>query len=265
MVLLIVVINYARGKNLTMGGVVTLGGIDYVRILPGQFRMGSREEAPPEIKDLEIRHAVSIDTPFLMSAHEITNEEFLRFVNDSGYIGGEDKKDFLKQLDLTHPLPEELRNLPVTYVSQLDAEEYCSWLSKKENRKIRLPKFVEWEYACRANTNSRYGVGDDEQSLSEHAWYAGNSGRTVHAVGSAKSNPWKLFDMNGNVWEWTATEVPDQLTEKTPFRNRICAFIKGGSFLNSASSCRCAVGWAFLPLAERSNDVGFRIVADSID
>jgi hypothetical protein len=93
---------------------------------------------------------------------------------------------------------------PVINVNWDDACAYAAWLSKRTGKTYRLLSDVEWEYACRAGTGTAYSFGDDESQLAQYAWYHGNSGRKTHPVGEKKPNPWGLYDMHGNVWEWVA-------------------------------------------------------------
>ena len=115
--------------------------------------------------------------------------------------------------------PEDQERLPAVDVSWHDAIAFCNRLSEREGyrpcyrRKFRrwlcdwhadgyrLPTEAEWEYACRAGTTTRYAFGDDPARLDAYAWFADNA-RAPQAVASKRPNPWGLYDMHGNVWEW---------------------------------------------------------------
>jgi formylglycine-generating enzyme required for sulfatase activity len=99
----------------------------------------------------------------------------------------------------------ELAYHPVVGITWYEAVSFCRWLSSvfPWARGARLPVEEEWEYACRAGTESRYWSGDSEDDLARVGWYVVNSGNRTHRVGEKPANPWGLYDVHGNVWEWT--------------------------------------------------------------
>ncbi len=89
---------------------------------------------------------------------------------------------------------------PVERVSWNHAQEFIQRLNRKTGKTYRLPSDAEWEYACRAGKTNKYCGGE---KIGRVAWYESNSGKTTHAVASKQPNAWGLYDMTGNVWEWT--------------------------------------------------------------
>src|SRR3990172_4480542 len=159
-------------------------GMKFVLIPAGEFDMGS----PPDEWggfDTEIPfHHVRISKPFYLGIYPVTQMEWKA-------IMGENTSRFIDD------------DLPVENVSWSDVQKYIKKLNEKEGTtKYRLPSEAEWEYAARAGTKTRYSFGDEESRLGRYAWYADNSGNETHPVGEKKPNPWGLYDMHGNVWEW---------------------------------------------------------------
>jgi len=181
-------------------------------------------------------HEVAITKPFYLSACEVTNAQFRAFVEATDYQtdlerdrrGGSGMNPNDARLYDQLPAGTTWRNVdpkatdehPVVLVSWNDAQAFCRWLGRKENCAYRLPTEAEWEYACRAGTTTRYWSGDDPESLGgvanvPDAAYAAAHPRLDYAaistndryadtapVGHFRPNPFGLYDMHGNVWEW---------------------------------------------------------------
>jgi formylglycine-generating enzyme required for sulfatase activity len=139
---------------------------------------------------------------------------------------------------------------PVEKVSWDDAVEFCRNLSampaeKKAGYIYRLPTEAEWEYACRAGTTTEYSFGDSDSALGDYAWYDENSGRTTHPVGGKKPNPWGLYDMHGNVFEWCQDWHGDypsgSVTDPTGAAVGSYRVYRGGSWDYYSGVCRSAI------------------------
>ena len=146
------------------------------------------------------QHRVSIDNAFQMGAHEVTLGQFKQF------IAGAERYD-LFSVDFMQA-NRAGDNAAVARVSWQDAQSFIKWLNAQESsERYRLPSEAEWEYAARAGTTTRYSWGDSASEADAHAWYresvyARGEGY-AHTVGAKKPNPWGLYDMHGNVDEWT--------------------------------------------------------------
>ena len=148
---------------------------------------------------------------------------------------------------------------PANSVTQYAALMYCKWLYNKTGIFYRLPSEAEWEYACRAGSEKTFPFGDDEKQLADYAWYATNSDNKYHRVKQLKPNKWGLYDMLGNVAEWTLDQYDETYFEKlktnsvnpvVPLETRYPITLKGGYFSNSPADLRCA---ARLPSAPKWN------------
>lgn len=150
-------------------------------------------------------------------------------------------------------------NHPVEHVSWDDVQEFIAKLnSKKGKLKYRLPLEAEWEYACLAGFNGKFGFDGDEKDLCNYAWYLKNSENSTHPVGHKKPNAWGLHDMHGNVCEWVSdtTKVKSHKTH-----SGIECISKGGSFDGDSSFCS-ASSQTKLTSNIRYNNLGFRLAGD---
>jgi formylglycine-generating enzyme required for sulfatase activity len=168
-------------------------------------------------------------------------------------------------------------NRPVSSVSWPDATNYCWQLTQRElatgripaGSEYRLPTEAEWECAARAGTSTRFSYGDDPDyaSLTNHAWYFLNGDLTVHPVGQKLPNPWGLYDIEGNVWEWCQDWLGDlpggavtdpQGPPSNPIGSKV---VRGGGYDFGESDCRSARRFFFgnHPALTDSN-LGFRVV-----
>lgn len=144
-------------------------------------------------------------------------------------------------------------NNPVERVSWSKAVAFCETLTKQSGGSLyRLPTEDEWEYAYRAGTTTDWYNGDDESKVGDIAWFAANSGGKTHPVGQKQPNAWGLYDMAGNVWEWTTA----------PFKSY--RVFRGGSWDYGASCTRAAFRYGSHS-ADRDNDIGFRVVKEPND
>jgi formylglycine-generating enzyme required for sulfatase activity len=201
----------------------------------GEFLMGSPGSDLVASNDEKPQHRVRITQPFYLGIHQVTRGQFRRFVDASGYKteAEKDRKGgwcwdagatkWVQDPKYTWRSPgfDQTDEHPVVNVSWNDVEAFCNALSQKEGLSpfstikgqtvsvpdwngpgYRLPTEAEWEYACRAGSQTRYCFGDDEKTLGEYAWYFANSGDRTHPVGEKKPNAFGLHDMHGNVWEW---------------------------------------------------------------
>ncbi len=207
----------------------TSAGLDIklVKIEGGTFTMGKDRE-----RGASPAHEVTVPT-FWMGQTEVTVRQWNIFLRESGY----------ERINASRRIPkwdrlgyEASGDHPISHVTWNDAIAFCSWLSKTSGKKYALPTEAMWEYACRAGTSTEWSFGDLDEDLKDYAWYNRNSGRTPHAVATKKPNPWGLYDMHGNVYEWVRDFYDPRYYENSPRTNpkgpvdgreRV---IRGGSF-----------------------------------
>lgn len=203
-------------------------GMEFILIKEGEFMMGSPLNEKGRYDNESPVHNVKIEKSFYMSKYPVTQRQWMAVMSDnpSSYKGDE---------------------RPVESVSWKDVQEFIKKLNEKEDMdKYLLPSEAEWEYACRAGTTTRYSFGDDESKLNEYGWYDKNSGSETHPVGQKNPNPWNLYDMHGNVFEWVQDRWHDNY-EGAPSDgsvwedgSRSIRVIRGGCWFRNARFCRSA-------------------------
>ncbi len=203
--------------------------LEMVLIPAGSFTMGSPDSEQDRGSDEGPQHQVTISKSFYMGKYEVTQAQWEAVMgnNPSYFIGNP--------------------NNPVEQVSWNDCLEFISKLNQMDLGTFRLPTEAEWEYACRAGTTERFYWGDDPNytQIEDYAWYGGNNiVNGAKEVGTKLPNPWNLFDMIGNVYEWcqdtysgysSTPEIDPVVTNSGNYR-----VLRGGVWNYSADSCRSA-------------------------
>jgi len=206
--------------------VVNSIGMEFVAIPAAELRMGT-----DEIPALQPSHKVTISQPFYMGKYEVTQAQWVAVMgkNPSRFTGDP--------------------HLPVESVTWNDVQEFIRQLNAREGTsRYRLPTEAEWEHAARSCALTLYPFGDDERQLERYAWTEATAGGRTRAVGQLRPNTWGLYDMLGNVWEWSqdwygdypTTAVTDPLgAAQGIFRvYRGCGWQRGESTLYCQPSTR---------------------------
>ena len=222
-----------------------------VRLPAGSFLMGSPEGEEGAEEDEQPQRLIEVPA-FSLCQTEVTQGQYAAVMGTN-------------PSDCEYGCGDEL---PVQNVSWLDAVAYLNKLTALESEALmalgeaaltacyegsgakvrwatgctgyRLPTEAEWEYAARAGTTTSWSFGEDPAVIGDYAWYDGNSRGTVHAVGAKKSNPWRLNDMHGNVWEWVWDAYDSYKSGKVVYSSGTSRALRGGAFSNSPWRLRSA-------------------------
>jgi formylglycine-generating enzyme required for sulfatase activity len=248
----------------------------FISIPAGEFVMGSPASEPLRFEN-ETPHRVRITHRFSMSATHVTVAQFAAFVKDSGYVTAAEKEgwaygawntttnqwDKFDGANWRNPGFPQTPDHPVVDVTWNDAMAFCQWLSQKEGKTYALPTEAQWEYACRAGSNTAYIWGDDPDAGAGFANCLDQSARErftlfppfnwfdgfvyTSPVASFKPNAWGLYDMLGNTLQWCSDYFgdypPDQpghpITDpaRTTGEQRN---LRGGAFIYGPKHSRCA-------------------------
>ena len=247
-------------------------GKEFKNIPAGSFYMGSCKPgaacpsggpADEYADDDETpQHKVRISKAFQLGVYEVTLGQFKKF------IAGANRGDLLTGDFMKYNSHGD--NAAVCWVSWNDAQDFIHWLNKKEGgNHYRLPTEAEWEYAARAGTTAIYSWGNSESRAGNYAWYYKNADDAgegyAHSVGRKKPNPWGLYDMHGNVWEWVQDWYKENYYQNSPAADPkgpssgLIRVYRGGSWRSFARSLRSAVRNDDLP-GIRDSSIGFRLL-----
>lgn len=158
---------------------------------------------------------------------------------------------------------------PVEQINWYEAVEFCDRLNQRFGKNFRLPCEAEWEYACRAGTTTRFFFGDDKTDLNDYAWFNDNSLHRTHPIGQKLPNPWGLYDIIGNTWEWCEDrwrQTYDQaLPEADLLKNSIheSRLLRGASWNAFPGACTPTARNRILP-DYRAFYYGLRVVCDVV-
>ncbi|NJN80993.1 MAG: SUMF1/EgtB/PvdO family nonheme iron enzyme [Caldilineaceae bacterium] len=197
-------------------------GMTFALIPPGTFLMGADD---PTFPDQRPQHPVILSQPFHLLTTTVTQQQWSDVMGAKPWQGNADVR--------------EGPNYPAVYISWDDAQRFLARLNAQaEGSYYRLPSEAEWEYAARAGSNGLFSFGSDERALNTFGWYDGNAANAgenhAHEVAGKRANPWGLFDMHGNVWEWVEDwygGYPETtLTDPTGPQTGTSKVLRGGAF-----------------------------------
>ncbi len=278
----------AWSKSLNQPVETTNGiGMKLRLIPPGEFQQGASEQEVEEFSNLEGRslatdgpqHRVRLTQPFYIGVSEVTQAEYQTVIGSNPSMFSPTGEFAARVAD------SETTQLPVENVTWFDAVEFCNALSLREKLTTcyerlddqvtivagtgyRLPTEAEWEFACRAGTESPWSFGKQDAAFEQFAWAATNSEFHSRPVGQLAPNPFQLRDLHGNLWEWCQDAFDpryyESLTEPitvdpTGPAPASVRCMRGGVWDNSIRLCRSAHRGANQPTA-RNASIGFRVV-----
>lgn len=273
-------------------------GMKLVHIPAGEFLMGALPSDTQAIASEFPRHRVAITHSFLLGQYEVTRGQFKRFVDATDYKTEAEKDQrgadgiddatgiFITpspQFNWSHTGFEYTDDHPVVNVTWKDAIDFCDWLSKFEGQKYRLPTEAEWEYACRAGSSSLYVHGSEPTRIPEVGNIADGTAKLRYSdwntfdtrdgyiytapVGKYRPNAFDLYDMTGNVREFTTDWYDSVYYSRCPSENPRGALNgfdrvnRGGGWGHNAFEARCSHRIYCNP-SFRTFYIGFRVVCE---
>jgi formylglycine-generating enzyme required for sulfatase activity len=205
-----------------------------VQLPRGHFTMGDQDEVDAK------PHEVVVSS-FYVDKYLVTQEQYQRVMGDnpSRWKGAKNPVEQVRWSDAARFCNER---------SRLEGLQPCydleTWECKFDTNGYRLPTEAEWEYACRAGTKTAYFFGNNPSKLANYAWFDRNSGGHTQPVGQKRPNPWGLYDMCGNVWQWCNDFYKVDYYQESPKenprgpKNGESKVVRGGAWRFSAQNCR---------------------------
>ena len=247
----------------------------FVLIPAGNFKMGNHA-TPAEtlmkfggmeehLADEYPVHEVTISKPFYMGIYELTQAQWKAVMGTEPWM-----TKMALGYTAAQPRPENFGDYPAAWMSSSDAIEFCRKLSKKTGLTVSLPTEAQWEYACRAGSTTAFSFGDDLSKLVAYGWYGGlNDGQKedyAHRVGQRKPNPWGLYDMHGNVWEFCSDWYDKDFYSSSPSvdpenttKSELCT-LRSGSFHSVPTVSRSAQRARWVAPEQVRYNYGMRLV-----
>lgn len=231
-----------KGKEPVLSPQEAMTDIDsnMVTVQGGEFQMGSL------IGDIDEKPVRKVKVKsFMIGKYEVTQSQYTAIMKNN-------------------PSNKQKNTLPVYNLTWYDCQEFIKKLNQLAGKNAyRLPTEAEWEYACRAGTTTEFFFGEDKEKLNNYGYFNGNSDNIIRDVGKLKPNPWGLYDMYGNAWEWCNDwygnyRKTDTNNPKGP-QTGDTKVMRGGCWDSSAPFCRSANRANENPKRE-DNFMGIRLV-----
>jgi formylglycine-generating enzyme required for sulfatase activity len=273
-------IHFAPVQNELQGHSDPAKGMEFVLVKGGCFDMGDIFGDGDD--DEKPVHKVCLDD-FYIGKYEVTNQQFVDFLNDVNKRGSKRKpwfetKEEAQSSHITgkighYHVESGYENYPVIEVSWYGAVACAEWMSVRTGRNYRLPTEAEWEYAARSGgKREKWSGTNTESELGDYGWYADNSegkwyDKKTHPVGLRKPNGLGIFDMSGNIWEWCSDLYNSEYYKNSPEQNPVALpavsgsffrIYRGGSWINVAEGLRTTYRNSYKPDV-RVKLIGFRM------
>ena len=228
--------------------------LDMAPVPGGEFLLGSPENEPGRGALESPRRRVRVG-PFWMATHETTWDLYRVFMFDTDRGGDEPAAAWADAVSRPTPPYRPMDfgmgvdGFPAISMTQFAARQFTKWLSMKTGRFYRLPTEAEWEYACRAGSETAWSNVSDVAEIDRFAWHARNSDRRYRKVAQLEATAWSLFDLHGNVAEWTLDAYADYtalgegelLTDPVAWpQKEFPRSVRGGSWQDQPAALRCA-------------------------